>query len=77
MCSGALHPIYKHKHQSNSYEMGLMPIIVKVKIRDITLGLITHRKFDVIYESGQIFDVISHFFFNGIDSNSHPWCSIT
>ena len=41
------------------------------------LGLIMHIKFDLIYESGQIFDVISHFFFNGIDSNSHPWCSIT
>ena len=41
------------------------------------LGLIMHRKFDVIYERGQIYDVISHFVFNGIDPNNHPWCSIS
>ena len=41
------------------------------------LGLIMHRKFDVIYESGKIYDVISHFLFNGTDPNNHPWCSIT
>ena len=31
-----IRPIYKHKHQNNSYAMGLIPIIVKVKIQDIT-----------------------------------------
>ena len=41
------------------------------------LGLIMHRKYDVIYEIGQIYDVISHFVFNGIDPSNHPRCSIT
>ena len=34
-------------------------------------------KYDVIFESGRISDVISTFLFNGIDPNNHPWCSIT
>ena len=41
------------------------------------LGLIMHRKSDVIYESGQKYDVIYHFLFDGIDPNNNPWCSIT
>ena len=41
------------------------------------LGLIMHRKFDVICETGQIYDVISKFLFNGIDPNNHPRCYIT
>ena len=36
MSSGELRPIYKHKHQSNLYAMGLMLIVVKVKIQNIT-----------------------------------------
>ena len=36
MYNGVLTPIYKYKHQSNSCGMELIPIIVKVKIRDIT-----------------------------------------
>ena len=48
-----------------------------VQIFGFHLGLIMHKKSDVIYESGQIFDAISHFLFSGIDPNNHPWCSIT
>ena len=41
------------------------------------LALTMHIQSDVIYESGQIYDVISHFLFHGIDPNNNPWCSIT
>ena len=57
---------------SNETQKNECVVVFLVQNFGFHLGWIMHGKSDVIYESGQIYDVIYHFLFNGIDPNNNP-----